>query len=291
MFKIKNGKVVSDEIQVQYFATKKTSGKRKTNDYLVIHYTAGMNYNSDVRTLSTGTPQASAHFVIAADGRVTQIGGLEDCLWHAGVSKWDGIYGLNQHSIGIEVVCPGYLTRDADGTYRTWTKAKYTGQVVEAYHPNDTAKTGPKYWAAFTEEQIKVLIELGSLLFNHFNMKEVVGHDMISPGRKSDPGPCMPNNVYGMIMGRKDAKSESSGEMQYNPNIDKSLMFSYVIDGVPDNDTLNLRSSANGGDNVIGKIRNGTMFNRFTVTGEWWYIITENGKLGWIHSNFTKRSR
>ena len=300
-FKVVKNRLVSDDVQIEYVKTAKRSGKRKATPYLVIHYTASMNYKSDVATLSTGAPKASAHLVIGREGEVVQIGDIDDILWHAGVSRWDGIEGLNSHSIGIEVTCPGYLTRDDAGNYRTWTGQVYTGRVVEAHHPNDRSKTGPKYWAAFTEKQIETLIEIGATLYNHYGMKEVVGHDMISPGRKSDPGPCMPNNVYGMIMGR-DENVKGVEVVDTKPVIDHTTgnivtknevslgFFEYEVNGVPSGERLNVRDEPKIPSNILFTMREGERFNRLSMNGEWWYVIFANGKLGWAHSRFAKRT-
>ena len=39
----------------------------------------------------------------------------------------------------------------------------------------------------------------------HYGLEECVGHDMISPGRKRDPGPCMNSQrVYDQINAAMD---------------------------------------------------------------------------------------
>ena len=44
-----------------------------------------------------------------------------------------------------------------------------------------------------------------SLLFNHYGLRDVLGHEDIAPGRKSDPGPAFPMASFrGRIVGRSE---------------------------------------------------------------------------------------
>src|SRR5690606_3605203 len=138
-----NNMLVSTTKNIDHIGTTKKSGKIKP-EYLIIHYTAGATYKADVSTLSTSDIQASCHLVLSKEGKWTQIGDLNDKLWHAGKSTWKGINGLNGHSIGIEVSCEGmvdYVRTEADGSkiYRTWFGSELSTKnvaIIDAAHPN-----------------------------------------------------------------------------------------------------------------------------------------------------------
>ncbi len=103
----------------------------------------------------------SAHFQINRDGWVTQL-----CdpnyyeAFHAGVSEhWHQdhrrvVADWNRYAIGIELVGDGNVT-------------------------------------AYSPEQYKSLIALTRQLLERFpiNVKNILGHEEIAPGRKTDPGP------------------------------------------------------------------------------------------------------
>lgn len=48
--------------------------------------------------------QVSSHFLIDEDGKIFELVAENDVAYHAGVSYWRGVDGLNQTSIGIEFI-------------------------------------------------------------------------------------------------------------------------------------------------------------------------------------------
>lgn len=85
--------------------------------------------------------------------------------WHAGVSKWGQFKGINDLSIGVEIV-----NRAAD---------------------NKGVFTFPPY----KTEQIEAVKQLAKdILARHADIPptRVLGHSDVSAGRKSDPGPAFP---------------------------------------------------------------------------------------------------
>lgn len=97
--------------------------------------------------------RVSAHFLIRRDGQLIQFVGCDDRAWHAGTSSWRGRARCNDYSIGIEL--EGVDTRPY--TSRQYARlAMLTRRLRHAY----PALSG------------------------------VAGHDEISPGRKTDPGPA-----------------------------------------------------------------------------------------------------
>lgn len=275
-YKVENNKLVGPN--VTYVKTSKKGGKQ-TPKFLVIHYTAGTSYEGDVATLSTSDRPASCQLVLAADGRITQIGDLNDVLWHAGKSSWKGYNGLNSHSIGIEVVCPGPLEGSDPGKIKTWTgRSIEEGKpypFVWAAHKNGGPK---KYWAQFTEKQIEVLIEIGTAIMNAYNLKEAVGHDDIAPQRKIDPGPSCPVSVFQALNGNK----VDTVEIERPELVAKGKL---KVTGVAP-EKLNFRDSPNG--DKKGELVEGQIVEKVGQDGVWVQVRTPGGFVGWVFGEFVK---
>ncbi|MDJ0919233.1 MAG: N-acetylmuramoyl-L-alanine amidase [Woeseiaceae bacterium] len=98
--------------------------------------------------------------------------------WHAGTSYWAGKTGLNDQSIGIELV------------NRSWCHASEEWVDPESGVPDRLC-----FFPDFAEGQIDLLVELlDDILERHPNIKptHIVAHSDIAPSRKIDPGPRFP---------------------------------------------------------------------------------------------------
>lgn len=168
--------------------------------FLILHYTAGLSAVSAVSWFLDPRSKASAHLVVARDGAVTQLMAFDRACWHAGKSRWQGIDGLNSHSIGIEMVNAGRLTR-AGSSWKSWSGETIPdGQVVVARHPAERETAG---WHAYGSAQIAAVMAIGAALHRAYRFQEVLGHEDIAPGRKVDPGPAFPlAAVASRILGR-----------------------------------------------------------------------------------------
>ena len=71
---------------------------------IVLHSTAQPDLQATINWFLTPESKVSAHFVVDKDGRVVQMVPVEARAWHAGVSTLDGVAGVNDYSIGIEMV-------------------------------------------------------------------------------------------------------------------------------------------------------------------------------------------
>ena len=96
--------------------------------------------------------RVSAHFLIRRGGDLLQFVSCHKRAWHAGVSSWNGRDRCNDFSIGVELEGCDELP--------------------------------------FEDAQYKRLAELIALLRRSFPIQAIAGHSDISPGRKTDPGPC-----------------------------------------------------------------------------------------------------
>lgn len=184
------------------FVTTKNLGKAINPLYLIIHYTAGTTAKGAIEWFQNPESQASAHLVIDRDGKVTQMVPFNRRAWHAGVSKWGALEDINSHSIGIEIVNAGKLSKRTDGTWLTWLKTPIpTDEVTLATHKNEQREAG---WHEYTAEQIQATIDIGIVLAQKYELLDVLGHDDVAPTRKKDPGPLFPLlSVSSRILGRE----------------------------------------------------------------------------------------
>lgn len=134
---------------------------------LVLHYTGMQDAESAIARLRDPAAKVSAHYLVAEDGTILRMVNEDRRAWHAGVSYWRGMTGLNDHSIGIEIVNPGH----------EW-----------GYRP-------------FPDEQMDALIPLVREIKDRHAITRgnVVGHSDIAPARKRDPGELFPWNKLARI--------------------------------------------------------------------------------------------
>ena len=95
--------------------------------------------------------QVSAHFYICRNGTLWQFVSCEQRAWHAGQSSYAGRADCNNYSIGIEL-------EGLEGGF-------------------------------FEPLQYDTLAALGAAILHKYPIRQMVGHEHVAPGRKSDPGP------------------------------------------------------------------------------------------------------
>jgi N-acetylmuramoyl-L-alanine amidase len=134
----------------------RSAATASTIDMLVLHYTGMISAKAAVDRLRDPQARVSSHYVVDEDGTVLQLVDEERRAWHAGVSSWRGMTGLNDRSIGIEIVNPGH-----EWGYR-----------------------------AFPALQMAAVCDLClAILARHrLPARNVVAHSDIAPARKQDPG-------------------------------------------------------------------------------------------------------
>jgi len=125
-------------------------------DMLVLHYTGMASAPAALARLCDSNAAVSAHYLIDEDGRTFRLVDERMRAWHAGVSHWRGHDGVNDRSIGVELVNPGHAF---------------------GYRP-------------FPEHQMAALEELAcDLVQRHaIGPANVVGHSDVAPARRQDPG-------------------------------------------------------------------------------------------------------
>ena len=125
--------------------------------YLILHYTE-RDFETSLRLLTQG--EVSSHYLISEEGGVYQLVDEKNKAFHAGVSHWHEDEGLNETSIGIEIVNGGF----------------------ESGFPE------------FPQKQIESVIALCQGIIQRYNIlpQHVLAHSDIAPNRKADPGPQFP---------------------------------------------------------------------------------------------------
>jgi len=123
---------------------------------VVLHYTGMADGPSAIARLRDPEARVSAHYAIEEDGRIFRLVDEGKRAWHAGRSWWRGIHGVNDCSVGIEIVNPGHEF---------------------GYRP-------------FTRQQMDALVPLLAGIVRRHNIPpaNVVGHSDVAPARKQDPG-------------------------------------------------------------------------------------------------------
>jgi N-acetylmuramoyl-L-alanine amidase len=123
---------------------------------LILHYTGMTSAAAALERLCDPAAKVSAHYLIDEDGSVIALVPEQARAWHAGASAWLGQPGLNDRSIGIELVNPGH-----EWGYR-----------------------------AFPEPQYEACIELCQAIIRRWPIpaRRVLGHSDVAPARKEDPG-------------------------------------------------------------------------------------------------------
>ncbi len=199
-FSIVDHRLHQDGAAVKFVATPNQRGVVKPN-YLIMHYTAGTTASGAINHFAKASAQASAHLVIDRDGTVTQMVPFNRVAWHAGKSVWGDLQGLNQFSIGIELVNAGKLKRTADGTWLNWANRPIAdSEVAEMTHKHESRVAG---WQVYSEIQLEVAVAIGIALRLRYGFLGVLGHDDVAPNRKVDPGPAFPMISFeSLVMGR-----------------------------------------------------------------------------------------
>ncbi|MEP1946943.1 MAG: N-acetylmuramoyl-L-alanine amidase, partial [Lentilitoribacter sp.] len=177
-----------------------------------MHYTAGYSAASAVNTFKKKSAKASAHFVVEVDGSITQMVSTEQCAWHSGYGRYQGRGRVNDFSIGIEIVNPGYHFRDDDGTYLNWQKKAISKSKLAPF-PGMLKVRDPwvgsrdAFWPEFPVEQLKSLEQLlKALLKSYPSLRDVVGHRDVDTVRKIkvDPGPAFPMRQFRLLLDNRD---------------------------------------------------------------------------------------
>ena len=263
--KIENHKLLGD--LVSHRSTPNHGGIMSPS-YLILHYTAGRSVEGSVESLCTRKPRgnASAHVVLGREGQIVQLAPFNVVTWHAGVSQWAGLVGLNSHSIGVEMDNAGLLKK-VGNQYQAWFAKVYPEEDVTLAAHRNGGPVSP--WHAYTETQIERAMELAELLVEHYGLLDVLGHEDIAPGRKIDPGPAFPlAAVRSRILGREHDEPPR-----------------YVVIA----SSLNIRKGPDAGfERVAAALKNGTELQLLEARDRWSLVkvVSDPEVEGWVSNAY-----
>lgn len=248
--------------------------------FLVIHYTASGPSSDIAKYFKSPAAKVSAHLVIRRDGTIIQCVPFDTQGWHAGRSQWVDVkgklhIGLNKNSIGIEIENWGPLKKTGSG-WVSWTGQPVdASKVVEARHKFGVPNGG---WEIFTEAQVDATIEASKAICEAYDIAEIVGHDDIAPGRKSDPGPAW-------NMGSFKAKVLGRSENEAATMVVRSAT------------GLNVRTGAAATFPLVdakpNPLPDGAMVDVIEAEGSWRFVsaLNKNGDAqfsGWVHGGYLR---
>jgi N-acetylmuramoyl-L-alanine amidase len=180
---------------------------------LLLHYTGVEDCASAIEWLARPASKVSCHYVVDADGRITQMVAEAMRAWHAGASFWAGERDINSASIGIEIHNPGHA-----GGYPKFPEAQLL--AVEALCQD-----------IITRKAIRP--------------ERILAHSDVAPRRKIDPGEKFPwarlasrgigHWVTPVAVNRRDA---GVGPGDHGPavKLTQALLHRYGYDIEPDSD-------------------------------------------------------
>ena len=130
-------------------------------EFVEDYFTNRLDRNAHPYFLEIAVRKVSSHFFIKRGGEITQFVPTHLRAWHAGKSSFRGQHAVNNFSIGVELEgCDEHEFEDAQ--YLTLSSLTKCLQVD----------------------------------FPLITTDRIVGHSDISPGRKTDPGPCFKWEEY-----------------------------------------------------------------------------------------------
>ena len=137
--------------------------------HIVIHHTAGgQSAQGDIGGWRKKSFPIATHYIIDRDAKPEHV--FDDKFWsnHIGGNKSSD----NKTSLSIEITSWGWLNKNANGTYRSYTgvskSSEEWGGVSEVYHeddegnivPNKNGYKGKKYFQSYTKAQLNSLYKI-----------------------------------------------------------------------------------------------------------------------------------
>ena len=255
-----------------YIDTPKNKDGFKPNlpDTIIIHYTAGSSGKSSAKYLARPDVKASAHIVIDRSGEIWQLVPFDTKAWHAGKSEFCGRKYYNQYSIGIELDNVGWVEKNGTDFYSPATGQKIdTQDVVLRTHRNEHTN---RYWQTYTPQQLSVCKELCQSLISKYSIRSIMGHEEISPGRKTDPGPAFPLDKFReeLLLGNRDQEQDENNDLP---------------EGIVTATLLNVRKGPGIEYDKLAQQLHKNQKVTISESRNGWYKIQDN-PIGWVFSQY-----
>lgn len=261
------------EVTFAVDAPSPNTGGRITPRFIVMHYTAGFTAASAVSTFKSRSSRVSAHLTVDLDGSVYQHVPFNVAAWHAGPSRHMGYNGLNQHSIGIEIVNAGWFRKDGTTYYRDNIRKKASQMPPMIMQPHRRVGSGDLWWPKYTDQQLDAVEGLTRDILAEYDIIDIVSHEEIDTrGWKTDPGPAFPMERYKRLLSTGTPHRDLDGD-RYQ-----------VTAG-----SLNVRSGPGTSFSVMGKVRRGDIVNVIDKRGDWARLDHDGNDDGWVHEAYIRR--
>lgn len=163
---------------------------------IVWHWTAG-HRNGLVAGNQLMRDTGMLYLLIDAQGGLAQSDSLRSWGYHAGASAWGSVPGtVSNEFIGVELQAAGMLEKRGSSFYAWFGKPIYEDVIYSEKRGNIARGHYQAYTAAqmFAVRRLTLWLHLNNP--GVFRISNVVGHDEVSPGRKTDPG-ASPNDGNG----------------------------------------------------------------------------------------------
>ncbi len=220
------------------------------------------------------------NIVIDRNGDIYQTAPFNKIVRHAGASNWRGWENLNGFSVGVCFANYGdcYLKNGAyENSYGGRMDVK---DVIPGDHYNGRKKYQNIYWETFKSAQLLAGMRVVRDLIKEYQIRDVIRHDDVSIGRKTDTGPALDIVPFEKLIG------DRSGEK----------LFRFVVTPPP-GDELNLRNSYSSNSTIIDTLPAGTevYVHSFAYRGKSklkWCAISRDGfnRIGFVSSQYLKAS-
>lgn len=244
--------------------------KKQTPRFLVMHYTAGFSVESAIQ--SYRNRRVSAHLTVDTDGTVYQHVPFDTVAWHAGPSRWMGYTGLNNCSIGIEIINAGWFKKSGNSYCRDKVCYPASKMPQMEAHPHPRVGSGTYWWPVFPEPQISAVEDLAEMILDAYPILDIVSHEQIDTrGWKTDPGPAFPMDRFQRLLHRHNIDRDADGFLHR------------VTAG-----TLNVRGGPGTEFQKISTVHRGDLVTVVDTHDQWRRIdIGDGGEPdGWVHSAY-----
>jgi len=193
------------------------SPRTQTPRCIILHYTSGSFVSARSWFLHQDS-YVSSHLLIERDGGVNELFAPEYVTWHAGDSTWRERRWCNGFSYGIELVAENEA--EDSGLRFTFTEAQY-GTLREILW--GTQAEGPFGLA----DRFGLTAEAAGT-----PDADILGHEHVSPGRKSDPGPLFDWSQIAQLKASRPVPTEVpeqpveiTEQLPVNQSIDNTSLF------------------------------------------------------------------
>ncbi len=197
-----------------------------------------------------------------------------------------GYSDMNSHSIGIELVGPGYFRIAPDGSLNDWQnkpipQSRLAGYDVSIRAPHSRIGGGKLVWPAYTTAQLAALDELLKAISDKYDILGLCSHEEIDTrGWKTDPGYAFPMAKYKAMMDKFEGRSSNGVAPVTAVKVDAE---------VANRGGLNLRASPSDTAPILMALKAGQDVKIIKDTGAWSQVsVVGTDRTGWVADKYLR---